>query len=171
MAGSEEKIKRLATLLEKNNPELIVQAVEMLREEQPFDGAIGLLASCYDRNHGVMVSRAIETFLNDLKDKSLRAEMVSEIKKEHKQHTVTMLVSSCWQSGLDYSAFSMDFAELFLKSDYGTALECMTVIEESIPVLTEKEKSRIHELIVQITQNETSSKKELALDLIEKLTT
>jgi hypothetical protein len=142
----------------------------MLREEKPFEGAIGLLASCYDRNNGVMVDRAIESFLNDLKDKSLRLEMVGEIKKEHKPDTLTMLVSSCWQSGLDYSAFSMDFAEMFLIGDYGTALECMTVIEESIPVLTEKEKTLIKDLIVQKTENETGSKKELAMDLVDKLT-
>jgi hypothetical protein len=117
-----------------------------------------------------MVNRAIESFLNDLKDKSLRLEMVGEIKKEHKPDTVAMLVSSCWQSGLDYSAFSMDFAEMFLIGDYGTALECMTVIEESIPVLTEEEKTLIKDLIVQKTENETGSKKELAMDLVDKLT-
>ncbi|MGE5418934.1 MAG: hypothetical protein ACM3UT_02065 [Chloroflexota bacterium] len=169
MAVSEEKIKKLASLLEKDNPSLIVQAVERLREEEPFEGAVALLASCYDRNHDVMVNRAIETFFNDLKDKSARSEVVGELKKEHKPHTVTMLASSCWQSGLDYSAFSIDFTEIFLKSDYGTALECMTVIEESIPVLTEKEKSRIKGMVGRSAEDETSPKKALAIDLMEKL--
>ncbi len=63
-----------------------------------------------------------------------------------------MLVSSCWQSGLDYSDFAGDFADIFITGDYMTALECFTVLEESAvnievskkSALSEKLKSSIH---------------------------
>jgi hypothetical protein len=48
--------------------------------------------------------------MNDIKDKELCDEIIAEIKKPRKSSTVSMLVSSCWQSGLDYSAYSRDFA-------------------------------------------------------------
>ena len=51
-----------------------------------------------------------------------------------------MLVSSCWQSGLNYSEYSTDLAEVFLKGDYVTAIECLTVIEESVNELSKAEK-------------------------------
>jgi hypothetical protein len=44
MIKSEIKLINLASLLQKEDETLITQAVEMLREEEPFEGAIGLLA-------------------------------------------------------------------------------------------------------------------------------
>ncbi len=169
MARSDEKIKKLASLLKKDDPALAAEAVQMLREEAPFEGVVELLASYYDGNHGVVVNKAIESFMNDIKDKSLRAEIISEIKKDHQPKTTTMLVSSCWQSGLDYSSFVIDFAEVFLRSEYGIALECFTVIEESVPFLTGSEKQRVIEIISKKAEYETSARKALAMDLISSL--
>jgi len=169
MIKSVEKLRNLSSLLNKDNPVLIAEAVEMLRDEEPFEGAVGLLAACYDKNSAVMVNNAIESFMNDLKDKSLRAEIISEIKKDHRPETTSMLVASCWQSGLDYSAFSADLAEVFISSDYGIALECLTVIEESIPVLTAIEKNKLLSILKNGSTSESDVKKTLTLDLISRL--
>jgi hypothetical protein len=42
------------------------------------------------------------------------------------------MVAGCWQSGLDFSKYLRVFAGLFIQSDYKTALEAFTVIEESL---------------------------------------
>jgi hypothetical protein len=149
MVKSEKKLKNLEDLLKKNDPALINRAIEMLREEEPFEGAIALLASCYNENETPLIRRAIENFMNDVKDKSLRPELIEEIKKDLKPETKTMLISSCWQSGMDYSGFSYDLAGVFLNSDYGVAVECFTVIEESVPMMDTESKNRIVELIKQ----------------------
>jgi predicted DNA-binding protein len=149
MVKSEKKLKNLEDLLKKNDPALINRAVEMLREEEPFEGAIALLASCYDDNKAPLIRRAIENFMNDIKDQSLRPEIIEEIKKDRKTETKTMLVSSLWQSGLDYSGFSYDMADVFLNSEYSVAVECFTVIEESVPMMNTEEKQRIIQLIKQ----------------------
>ena len=164
-----DKIKKLSSILDKGDAVLITEAVRLLREEEPFEGVVGLLAAHYDKNSGVMVNKAIESFMNDLKDKSLRAEVIKEIKTNHKPETTTMLVSSCWQSGLDYSSFCTDFTDVFLNGGYGVALECMTVIEESIPLLTIKEKKAIASKLRNGATEETGPKKVLALDLISIL--
>ena len=44
--------------------------------------------------------------MNDLKDQSVSKEIITEIRKPFKPSTIRMLVSSCWQSGLDYSEYS-----------------------------------------------------------------
>jgi hypothetical protein len=168
MVKSEKKLKNLEDLLKKNDPALINRAIEMLREEEPFEGAIALLASCYDLNQAPLVRRAIENFMNDIKDKSVRPEIIEEIKKDRKPETKTMLVSSCWQSGLDYSAFSYDLAGVFLDSDYGVALECFTVIEESVPMMSAEEKQRVIGLIKQ-NQPAGDVKKSLSDQLISIL--
>ena len=67
-----------------------------------------------------------------------------------------MLVSSCWQSGLNYSDYSLDLAKSFLKGDYVTAIECLTVIEESVHELSREKKD---EIIKSLEENPLSSSK------------
>ena len=78
-----------------------------------------------------MIKDLVRSFMNDIKEPGARTEIITEVMKSYKPETISMLVSSCWQSGLDYSEFAGDFANIFLTGDYITALECLTVIEES----------------------------------------
>jgi hypothetical protein len=166
MVKSEKKLKELASFLGSKDDAAVTQSVEMLRENEPFEGAVSLLADYYDKNTSPAPRKAIEGFMNDIKDKDLRSEVITEIKKPRSSSTVGMLVSSCWQSGLDYSAFSTDIAEVFMKGDYSVALECFTVIEESLPQLSRTQKNRIIELIEENPLPDSDSKKLLTLELI-----
>jgi len=77
-----------------------------------------------------------------------------------------MLTASCWQSGLDYSEYSYDLAEVFLKGDYITSIECLTVIEESAPALTREEKDRISEFVKNSHRSGTHEKNTLTDELV-----
>jgi hypothetical protein len=147
MLKSEKKVKGLSALLSEGNSSLISEAIGLLREDEPFEGAISLLASFYDKSEEKPVRNAIEGFMNDLKDQSACREVISEIRKPFKESTISMLVASCWQSGLDYSEYSADMAEVFLRSDYVTALECLTVIEESVHELSPAKRKEIINII------------------------
>src|SRR5512136_1903859 len=102
MISPENKRKELQHILSKENFVRISEAIKLLREESPFTGAIGLLVSYYDENSNIQIKKLIRDFLNDLKDQSSCVEVVAEIKKEIKPDTLRMLISSCWQSGLNY---------------------------------------------------------------------
>ena len=132
MKKSIKRTNELSAILKKGNNDSIIQAVTSLRDDEPFDGAIGMLVSFYDKCADKHILKTIEDFFNDIKDKSARPEIMDEIKKPWKSETISMLVSSCWQSGLDYSGYITDLARIFLGADYSTAIECMTVIEESV---------------------------------------
>ena len=94
MVRSQQKLANLALSLNKDNNILIIQAIELLREELPFEGAIGLLASCYDKTDDFSVRKTIERFMNDIKDQSACVEVINEIRKQWKADTISMLVSS-----------------------------------------------------------------------------
>ncbi len=149
MKRSDKKINELSAILKKSNSAAIMQAVKSLREEEPFEGAIALLVSFYDQCNDKSLMKTIEEFFNDIKDKSVRPEIIAEIRKPWKPDTISMLVASCWQSGLDYSDYLTDMARTFLKADYATAIECMTVIEESIQNSTRTRKDEIITLIME----------------------
>jgi hypothetical protein len=154
MIKSTKKLQELTYVLGKDNNLLIADTIEALRNEQPFEGAIGSLVSYYDKTNDTGTRKTIENFLNDVKDLSAREEVIIEIGKQWKPRTISMLVASCWQSGLDYSDYSMEFIMAFLNGDYITAIECMTVIEEFAHELTREKR---HEMIKIIDQNPLSA--------------
>jgi hypothetical protein len=80
-----------------------------------------------------------------------------------------MLVSSCWQSGLNYSDYSLDLAKVFLKGDYITAIECLTVIEDSVHELNKAVKDEIMMMLKESPVSHINEKKELTLELISIL--
>jgi hypothetical protein len=148
MIESGKKLKEFGEKLNSGNKKVISDAVFSLRNADPFKGAIGLLASHFDTSGDQQIKELILSFLNDLKEPGARIEIVTEIKKSFKQETICMLVSSCWQSGLDYSEFAADFADVFIKGDYLTALECFTVIEESANAISVSVKNEIRKTLI-----------------------
>lgn len=169
MIKSEKKLNDLSRLLSKENNVLISEAIELLREEQPFEGAIGLLTDYYNRSGDSSVRKSIERFMNDMKDPSVCEEVMQEINKPWKAETTTMLVASCWQSGLDYSDYSHNLAIIFLRGELSTAIECFTVIEESVNSLSRKIKDEIIKTIRENKISQTSEKGGLTLELISIL--
>jgi len=169
MIKSEKKIKELSEILNKDNNIIITKAIELLRQEKPFEGAIGLLTAYYDKTSDFSVRKSIAGFMNDLKDQTACEEVIIEIRKTWKPDTISMLVSSCWQSGLNYAGYSTDLARIFIVGDYVTAIECLTVIEESVHELSKEEKSEIIKLIEEGTPSATEEKKSLMLELFSIL--
>ena len=169
MLKSATKVKGLSMLLSQENSSLISEGIGLLRDDLPFEGAISLLASYYDKSEDNLIRKAIEGFMNDLKDQSACREVIAEIRKPFRQSTITMLAASCWQSGLDYSEYSADMAEVFLRSDYVTALECLTVIEESVHVLSPAKRNEIIDIIGESPLQPSNEKTGLRHELISIL--
>jgi hypothetical protein len=165
MIKSDKKLKDLAAILSKKDLILVSEAIGMLREEQPFEGAIGELTAFYDMTADYRIRKTIEGFMNDLKDQAAGREVINELRKPWKSDTISMLVSSCWQSGLDYSEYSSDFAEVFLKGDYITAIECLTVIEESVQELNRDRKDELIKIIENSHLAFENEKKPLTMEL------
>jgi hypothetical protein len=169
MIKSDKKVNELSALLSKGNNNLISGAIGLLRDEEPFEGAIGLLTSFYDKSDDNPVRKTIEGFMNDLKDQSASREIMTEIRKPLKQSTISMLVASCWQSGLDYSEYSKDLVDVFLSSDYVTALECLTVIEESAHELSPAKRKELLKIVGEYPVQAENEKKGLTQELISIL--
>jgi hypothetical protein len=163
---SDKKVKDLAQVLEKKNSILAIQAIRKLREDESFEGAIGLLAAAFEDWTDKSVRKTIEDFFNDLKDPSGRPEVIAEIKKPLSQGTISMLVASCWQSGLDYSDYIEEMVNVFLTGDYPTSIECMTVIGESAQDCSRERKDELIAILQDTPGVWTNEKKNLTLELI-----
>jgi hypothetical protein len=163
---SEKKLSQLSDILKSKENLVIIEAIKSLRDEEPFEGAIGLLTSFFDMTTDKAIQRTIEEFFSDLKDSTLRKEVIAERRKPYKQNTTGMLVGSCWQSGLDYSEYLSDMAKIFIEGDYNTAIECLTVIEESVQKCSNEIKMEALKMIESSTKAGTHEKFSLTQELI-----
>ena len=166
MNSPQNKRKELEHILSNGNFVKINEAIKKLRDSSPFSGAIGLLSSHYESTGNQQIKELIAGFLNDLKDQSLCGEVVDEIKKEFTWPTRSMLIASCWQSGLNYSGYMGDFAEMFISGDYATALECFTVIESSSGHLSRADKNSLIRLLKDNASKVSGEKTALAMELL-----
>jgi hypothetical protein len=169
MTESEKKIRELEKKLNTNDIKVISDAIILLRNEDPFKGAIRLLAVLFDTTNDLTIKNLISNFMNDIKNPGATIEVVTEVMENYKPETTCMLASSCWQSGLDYSEFAVDFANVFIRGDYATALECFTVIEESVLRNPGMDKSEIIRLLENNKNPSSAEKTTLTLALISVL--
>jgi hypothetical protein len=147
MVKNEKRISDLKSELRGEEEDKILSAIENLRREKPFRGAIELLAETHYASSNPRVRDAIEKFLNDLKEPSLAPDIINLIDRFEPGETRTALIASCWQSGTDYSPFIEYFVKWSMSGDYGTILECLTVIEQWAPSLSDSDKRVFTEIL------------------------
>jgi uncharacterized Zn finger protein len=68
-------------------------------------------------------------FLSNLKDTPSKAEVMKNVHDKNFKSIQNIILSTIWNSPLDYSEFLNDFVLLAVKNDYLTSLECLTIIE------------------------------------------
>ena len=144
---SNKRLEELTNVFKTKNIRQIIKTVSALRNEKPSEGIIEELVVLFDKSSEKEIRQSVENFMNDFKDQTSIPEIISEIKNDRHPLTKKMLLSSCWQSGLDYSQHANDIAEIFLTSDYACALECLTIFGESMSSLEMEEKEIISKFI------------------------
>jgi hypothetical protein len=169
MIESGKKLRELQEKIISGNKQSINSAIISLRNEDPFRGVIGLLSGLFDTTRDQYVKDLVRNFLNDIKEPSARVELISEIEKKYKSETTSMLVASCWQSGLDYSEYALNFSRAFITGDYIVALECFTVLEESAQYISDIKKREIVDIMNEYRESFTIEKNKLLESLIKIL--
>ena len=100
-----------------------------------------------------------------LKEANAQKMMVDAIGAAEKTSEKTALAAACWESGLDFSDYFMDFVDLTLHNDFQLALEALSVIESSEGVQTEQTLTKA--LI--LAQSSKSKNPDLVNDLVQNL--
>jgi hypothetical protein len=119
------------TILEhlKNTDEnSVIQALESIQDKGNVD-YIPHILMCYQQSQSSDVKKRITNLLNDIKDKKSAPIIVDLIKQSTSDDVTSMLLTSCWSSGIDYSQYLPVFIDLVISRDYMTAFEALTVID------------------------------------------
>jgi hypothetical protein len=97
------------------------------------------------------ISFEIFKLLSELKTAEAAQVIAESLRSMDFGEYLGTIVASCWQSGLDFSKHFRVFIGLFVQSDYKTALEAFTVIEESLENAAE---SDIHDCLQYLKEAE-----------------
>jgi len=166
MLKSEKKLAELNKILTNKKYNEINDRISILRSEEPFAGAVSLLADFYDKTKDEGLKLLVSEFFNDMKERSCRAEVIESMASVSNPASKAMLASSCWQSGLDYSDHAIALAEIFILSDYITSLECFTVLETCSGMISSADKSGIISRLADKIDTYDTAKLKLARELI-----
>jgi hypothetical protein len=169
MIRSEKKLTELRKVFDSGNKSNIRERIKSLRGEEPLEGSIHLLASFYDVTRDTDMRNLIENFFNDIKEHTATTEVIEALLSPFSTETITMLASSCWQSGLDYSANANDLTTLYLASDYTVALECFTIIENCADKIPADERNAIMIKLGKAADSQQGPIKQLTKELISLL--
>lgn len=114
--------------LEADNAKTVIATIEKLRavgNESVIPHIVKVLV-----NHPLEdVKNAVSHFLFDLKDAKVLPTLINEIQNPENKEYQRVLVSACWESSMNCSAYLPFFIDLAIISDYMVCLECFTVIE------------------------------------------
>ena len=88
------------------------------------------------------IRNEILALLNNLKDQNACQYLVDAVIQYKGQESYHNIVSSCWQSGLDYSKYMDVFIDLVMEQELLTAIEAFSVVEENISQVSPPEREK-----------------------------
>jgi hypothetical protein len=161
-------IKLIAEKLNSENSDEVLFTINQIRNSGDPE-ILFFLIDLLKRTKNIQVSSAIVGLLMDLKNQAAVEEIISALKNEDLHDIRKTLLTSCWQSGLNYSKYLDFFVELFIVNDFEIAFEALTIIEnieESYP------DDMINPIIKKLKSGhirETGPKKELFIEMVHIL--
>lgn len=160
-----ETERRQIGILRSGNTSAIIDTIQEIRNH----GSVTILPELFDLlliSENKEIVRACSTLLNDLKNTESRRYLVSALENENYKSIRHILVSACWQNGMDFHNDILLFVNVFLKDEYLTSVEAFTVIENNIGKLAEQDIVQLIEKLNQEINKADEKKKPLIIELL-----
>ena len=123
-----QKIKQLLTDLNSGEDTKILSALKSLQ----VNGNVTVLRPLVELLKSELshkVKSEVFDFLGDLKAINTVAEIISIVKDENFLEQRQEVLSTIWNSTLDYSGFIAEFVEIACDGSFMESLECLTILE------------------------------------------
>jgi hypothetical protein len=146
---------------------LVIPVLNHLRQSRYASGYIHELIHLLLETKNDEIRRELLLYLNDLKDPEVIPHLIDALCNDHFRPVWNIIISACWQSGMDYSKYLDTFILIFLKEDYLTSLEAFSVIEQSLPQLDIDMIRKYREQLTSGIQKVEKEKKPLVQELIK----
>ncbi len=161
-----EEERKYIQSLRSGNKKAIIDIIKEIRKR----GRTTILPEVFElmaTTEDAEVKDTAVKLLSDLRNKEVIPVMIDAIADDSFVSIQKELIGSCWQSGLDYHEHIMVFIDAAIKSDYGSALEAFTVIENSIAQVEDAERKKCLQKLEKGLKNTPEEKLPLIKELIQ----
>jgi hypothetical protein len=131
------KIESLLLDVKSSNTAVVKTAFEGLKIVGEPSILLPIILELNTKNHTEKNALILE-FLACLKDSKARSIMMDLIQQTDLKEYQQLLLSTIWNSPLDYTDYLEVFVDLALKGDFIITLECLTIIENLDGPFSEK---------------------------------
>ena len=111
-----------------SNPERVISAINRI-EEKGNKLYLPLLFELLASNPENEVEKEIQKLLGTVKSKDTVPYFTEALKEERFKSIQKILLTACWQNGLDFTAYWPLFVDIVISEEWETAFEAFTVIE------------------------------------------
>ena len=132
--------------LESKDDFTVLDGLKILRNEGTINSVENIIR-LLSKTKNDLVKNEILNFLRDIKTQEAASIIVTAIKNPEYDNILDTLVSSCWQSRLEFSDYLEDFIDVVIHKEYIVAYEAFTVVEYNISNVT---KEKIESLILKL---------------------
>ena len=154
--------------LQSSDSVKVVEALEELRVSGKTSD-IPILLEILHLSHNQEIRSKIVSLFANLKEKEAIPLIIEAIQNQKYAPELKVLVSCCWENGLDYSNYLSVFVDLLINSDFLVAFEAYTVITNMTSVIDQNKIDMEIEKLDQAMHATTEDKKVLMLDVIDFL--
>lgn len=128
--ASEKKKKELMAQLASSDDAVVIKALNEL-EGDGDASFIPLMINLLETGSDQVVSIIVE-MLSSLKDSSAAKEIIEVLREEENPAVKQLVLSTIWNTNIDYSEYLPDFVLWACEGDYLVALDCLTIIENTV---------------------------------------
>ena len=166
MNQAEKYYKEIKKKFETKDTKEILNTLKEIRVSGQAN-IIPLLFEILESSKEKSISEEIVSILSQLKDKTCVPYVVKALKENEIKNFKKEIITSCWQSGLDYSEHITLFAKEFIRNDYVTAIEAFTVIEEWIFESGPEKVTECKNYLINAVSDVSADKKPLYVELVK----
>lgn len=164
----DKKVKELLSQLASKDEKAQVKAVKSLKIHGN-ESVIEPLVQVLTKSSSEALNSEITDLLNSIKSTKVPAEVIRCLNNDAYQSQSQLLLSSIWNSGLDYRPYMGDIARATINGDFMHAMECITIIENFEGKLEEEQimdALLVFQSYLVDTKEEEDPKSELIKDIV-----
>lgn len=139
----EEQLKSQINAIRSGNRSSIMDALKDIRMESN----IAILPELFDlllaQEENEEIIQEVSSLLNDLKIQEAAPLLAEAMDNPTYEPITRILAAACWQNGLAYGKYAATFVRLTISSDYETAIEAFTVLEEAVGDIEPEERVKL----------------------------
>lgn len=131
MTEDNKKEELLIRKLQSADTSIVIEALKKIKEVSKIS-IIPHLFDLINENTQSIIKNDILQIICDIKERDAIPLLINEISSRDFGADMSKVISTFWQSRLDFSNYLPTFIRIFIKEDYQTAIEAFTVVEESL---------------------------------------